>query len=362
MRVVILGLGVASHKILIPAVREKAGLSIEATCDPDERARARAASAGLRAFATAREAIDAGRPDLVLVATPPDTHRELCVMALEAGAHVLCEKPFVPSLADADAVLDAARRAGRQVAVNNQYYLMPVFVAMRRALGDGSLGDLLFLSCWQTTLEPPARATGWRGALRRRTLFEFGTHAVDLIIHFFGERPHAVTAATSSDGGDREWDAFASATLHFSRGRIASLVTDRVSRGRWRYLDFRAETSKATLRASLGGEARVTGGIDGLARVPFLSMQLTQGGLAWIETGERRKVIAKNPPQPYTRAACGHLSAFVDAVREGRPFARNAAENRAAIETVIAAYLSADLGRRIDLDADAALIARETLA
>ncbi len=363
MRVVVIGLGAAAYRILIPAVRATPALSLTAACEPDAAARDRAARAGIGPlFATPREAIDAGRPDLVVVATPPDSHREHCVMALESGAHVLCEKPFVPSLGDADAILAAAARAGRQVAVNNQYTAMPVFRAARETIGRGTIGDLLFVSVWQTTLEPPARNMGWRGALRRRTLFEFGNHAVDLLIDLFGERPRAVSCAVSSDGGERVWDAFVAATLFFSRGRMASLVIDRVSRGRWRYLDLRAEGPRGTLRASLGGEARVAAGIDGLARVPFLNVQMTRGGFAWLETGERRRVIAKNPPDPYRAAGRAHLGAFVEAIAAGRPFERNAAANRAVIETIAAGYLSADLGRTVDIAADRDAIAKEVLA
>lgn len=342
------------------------GLEIAAACDTNAEARERAARAGIAGgasgiHATPRAAIDAARPDLVVVATPPDSHRELSILALEAGAHVFCEKPFAPSVADADVILAASARAGRQVAINNQYYKMPVFAAFHDAIAGGAHGDLLFLSAWQTTLEPPGRDMGWRGALRKRTLYEFGTHAIDLIAQSFGERPARVACALASDGGEREWDAFTATTLHFSRGRIATLSTNRVSRGRWRYLDFRADCRGATVRASLGGEARVAFGVDGIARVPFVSPQITKGGFAWIETGERRRILASNPANPYAVASGLHLGAFVRALSDGRPFERGAAANRAAIETVAAAYLSAELGRTIDLDSDASAIANVVL-
>ncbi len=339
------------------------GLEIVAACDTNAVARERAARAGIASgagggiHATPREAIDSGRPDLVVVATPPDSHRELSILALDAGAHVFCEKPFAPSVADADAILAASARTGRQVAINNQYYKMPVFAAFHDAIASGAHGELLFLSAWQTTLEPPRSDMGWRGALRKRTLYEFGTHAIDLITRSFGERPAGVTCSLASDGGDREWDAFTATTLHFSRGRIATFSTNRVSRGRWRYLDLRADCRGATIRASLGGEARVAFGVDGLARVPFVSPQITKGGFAWIETGERRRVLASNTANPQAPATGLHLGDFVRAIAEGRAFEGGAAANRAAIETVAAAYLSAELGRKIDLAADASAIA-----
>jgi predicted dehydrogenase len=361
MRVVVVGLGAAAERILLPAIRAIPDLQLAAACDTDAAARARAARA-LRCpvHAAARDAIDEGRPDLVVVAAPPASHREIAIAALDAGAHVFCEKPFVPSVPDADAILAAAARAGRQVAVDNQYLAIPAFAAIRDAVRGGAFGDLLFLSAWQTMLEPPARESGWRGTMRRRTLFEFGNHAVDLLIELAGGPPRAVTCATSSDGS-RAWDAFVALTLHFAGGRMASLVIDRASRGRWRYLDMRVECARATLRASLGGEARVALGVDGLARVPFANVQVTRGGFAWVETGERRRVLARNPAGATRRAARDHLAAFVGAIAAGRPFARGAAENRAVIETIAAAYLAADRGRRVDLEADRDAIAAEVL-
>lgn len=362
LRVVLIGLGAASQRILLPAIRRLPDLSLTAACDTDPAARDRAARDGIAPiFPSAREAIEAGRPDLAIVATPPATHREYALLAIESGAHVLCEKPFAPSVPDCDAILAAAARAGRQVAINNQYYAMPVFAAARDALRSEAIGDLLFVSAWQTMLEPPVRRAGWRGAMRRRTLFEFGNHAVDLVIDLVGECPGAAMCALSADGSERDWDAFVSATLHFPSRRMATIVLDRVSRGRWRYLDLRAEGTKGTLRVSLGGEARVALGVDGLARVPFLNVQVTRGGFAWIETGERRRVLARNPADPYREAGRAHLAAFARAIAEGRRFERDASENRAVIETIAACYLSADAGRRVEIAAERDAIAREVL-
>ncbi len=362
MRCAVVGLGHSAEKILLPSLRALR-LEVVAGCDPDPRARERATRVGiLRTFEHAEALLDAVKPDLVVVATPPDTHRDLCLLGLQAGAHVFCEKPFAPSVPDVDAVLDAAARAGRQVAVNNQYYQMPIFTKTKEALGRPDVGALVFLQLWQTTLEPESRYTGWTGRLKRRTLFEFGAHAVQLAQYLFSEDPAAVTCALASDATGRLADAVVSLTLHFSRGQIASLVLNRISRGRWRYLDIRVETERTTLRASLGGEARLTAGIDGLARVPFLSLRLTRGGLAWIETGERRQTFATNPPNCFTLATRDHLAAFVSAIHAGRPFEYGALQNRAVIETIAAAYLSAELGRRVDLVDDRAAIAKVAMA
>ena len=62
-----------------------------------------------------KETLAHGELDLVIVATMPNTHMQMVLAALEAGADVLCEKPFMRNLEEATAVLDAAERLGRQV-------------------------------------------------------------------------------------------------------------------------------------------------------------------------------------------------------------------------------------------------------
>jgi predicted dehydrogenase len=86
-----------------------------------------------------------GRPAVVVVGTPPDSHLEYCLRALRAGADVICEKPLASSLAEADAILAAAAAAGRLVAVNHEFREMPIFRAVRDELRRGESGSLVFL-------------------------------------------------------------------------------------------------------------------------------------------------------------------------------------------------------------------------
>jgi rRNA maturation RNase YbeY len=86
------------------------------------------------------ELVVAQRPEVVIVATPPDSHAELCLAALEHGCHVVCEKPFVETLAEADRVLAAADAAGLRVAVNHEFREKPIFKALKEGIDSGDLG------------------------------------------------------------------------------------------------------------------------------------------------------------------------------------------------------------------------------
>jgi hypothetical protein len=76
---------------------------------------------------------------------------------------VFCEKPFVNSLKEADAIIALSKDAGRQVVVNNQFRFMRVHRAAKEKTGRPEFGDLLFVSMHQTFLVTVQTEAGWRG-------------------------------------------------------------------------------------------------------------------------------------------------------------------------------------------------------
>ncbi len=103
-------------------------------------ARALCHELGMRVLGEYRDVIRDEEVDVVHVATPPSSHRELAMAALDAGKHVLCEKPPALTADEAQELADAARRAGRFCAVNFVMRHAPVSAAVRRILRDGPLG------------------------------------------------------------------------------------------------------------------------------------------------------------------------------------------------------------------------------
>jgi predicted dehydrogenase len=100
---------------------------------------------GSGAFASYASALEDPRVDAVLVATPPAHHLEWTLHALDAGKHVIVEKPPFPRAADFSSVDDAARRAARQLFVAENYYYKPVLRTLRSMLREGVIGEPRFL-------------------------------------------------------------------------------------------------------------------------------------------------------------------------------------------------------------------------
>jgi predicted dehydrogenase len=351
MRFGFIGLGRASRLYHLPALKGIDGVQLVGGFDLSEQQRAAwSRETGLPTFGSVAELFSRHAPDVVVVASPPASHAELCMQALEAGAHVICEKPFVTSSVEGDRVLAAAAAAGRWVAVNHQYREKPIFGAVRDAIRTEKYGRLAFCQLWQLmTLAPWNETTPWRAGMAHRTLLEGGVHLVDLMIVLFGERPRAVHASHSSGlHSDPDADAVQLVTLEFSSGRLGQITIDRLCQGGTRYFEVRAECERASLRASLGGRAFVQLGMKRAER-PGLKLDLGLGGLAWAEQGLRRKVIARSPKDQDVHATGLLFHKIVRAFQMDVEPPSSAREGRDVIAVIEAAYESAERGERVDL-------------
>lgn len=351
MRVAIVGLGNAGFTLHLPALAGLPGVETVGAMDTDSERRTRAAGRfQVPVFADFDDMLAAGRPEVVIVGTPPSSHADYCLRALAAGAHVLCEKPFVSSLAEAEGVLEAARRAGRRVALNHEFREMPIFQAVRAAVGSGASGELVFAQAWQLMDLPPWAEPGWRGQMLQRTLYEAGVHLVDFLIALFGERPTAVQAWTSTCGvREGETDAVALVTLEFSRGRLAQIVQNRLCKGETQYFEVRADTARASLRASFGGRARLTAGLFRSTR-PHLRVEYGTTGIAWREVGTRRHLLARNPRDPGMIATRLVFERSLTAFRNGGEPPASGEAGRDVLAVIGAAYRSAATGARVAID------------
>ncbi|HYM22618.1 MAG TPA: Gfo/Idh/MocA family oxidoreductase [Vicinamibacterales bacterium] len=350
MRVGVVGLGNAGYRLHLPALAGIPGANVVGGCDPDSAMRDRARRQfGIPVFDDFGTLLSQTSPEVVIVGTPPDSHAEYCRRSLAAGAHVICEKPFLPSVDEADAVLAEARSAGRCVALNQEFREMPIFRAIRDALTRDSPDGPLFAQVWQLMYLPPGSEAGWRGQMTRRTLYEAGPHLVDLLMSLFGEKPRAVQAWTSPGDRSDGSDAVVVATLEFSRGRLAQLTQNRLCRGETQYVELRADTRDGSFRGSFGGRARLSAGLLRSSR-PHVRIEYGLSGVSWRERGVARQVLARNPRNPEMMATRVVLDRTIEAFRVGTEPPTSGESGRDILEVVAACYRSAETGRRVELD------------
>ncbi|MEV7889390.1 Gfo/Idh/MocA family protein [Streptomyces sp. NPDC002817] len=170
---------------------------------------------------------------LVDICTPGDSHAEIAIAALEAGKHVLCEKPLANSVAEAEAMTaaaEAARARGQLAMVGFNYRRVPALTFARRLIAEGRLGTLrhVRVSYLQDWLVDPDFPLTWR--LQREhagsgALGDLGAHIVDLAQYLVGELLVGVSAQMETFVKERPRLDGASSGLSASGGAERAPVT-----------------------------------------------------------------------------------------------------------------------------------------
>jgi len=350
IRIAIIGLGGVAERIHIPACRAAGEIEIAGACETDDETRRRMAGTfSLTAvYPDAATLLAREKPDAVIIGTPPDSHEELCLMALEHGAHVFCEKPLTRTLEEADRVIAAARERKLLIAVNNQYRYMPIYNRTRERLVSGDFGRLYFVQCWQQMFHPPSvEKVPWRAALKRSTLYEFGTHALDLISFFFGALPDALTASIPRAHPAYSSDVLVQMSLRFPEERLATLSLNRISQAPERYLEMRLDCERASLRLSLGGVARATVEWSGRLGRPTARVSVVRGGEARAESGGRSTCYVQEKNPAFTPATAAHLGQFAERIRSGERDYEAVLHAREILRVALAGYDAAASGETV---------------
>ncbi|MFJ6304016.1 Gfo/Idh/MocA family oxidoreductase [Streptomyces althioticus] len=198
------------------------------------------AGEGVAGFSSTEAMLDAVRPDLVLIGTPPSLHREQTVAALTAGAWVLCEKPLCLSLAEYDEIAAAEAVSGAYASVIFQHRYGSGAVRARELIRGGELGAPLVAHC-QTTWHRDAGyySVPWRGRWATEgggPTMGHGIHQYDLLLHLLGEWEE-VQAMAARLVHDTESEDVSTALVRFANGALATVVNsvlspDEVSRVR----------------------------------------------------------------------------------------------------------------------------------
>ena len=352
MKTALIGLGGVARRIHLPALAKFREVELVGAVEPSQESIRLAGNAGPipPLFATIPEMLEKTKPDIVVIGTPPAMHHEHARAALEAGAHVFLEKPFVSSVEEADDLIAAARRAGRLLAVNNQYRYMTPYRETQRRLAAGEFGKAYQIQAWQQMFHPPSHEKNWRASLVRSTLYEFGTHALDLACFFFGELPAAVTARMPKVPQGIDADVLVVAMVDFPRDRVATFNFNRVSHAPERYLEMRLDAVKASVRLSLGGVARVSVDMVRNRRLPRLRASLVRGGEARVEGRGGSRAIVASRHSEFASATASHFGLFLEKIRTGDVEPSAALHAREVLRTVFAAYESAENGRTVRLD------------
>jgi predicted dehydrogenase len=150
---------------------------------------------GTKSYSAFDESIADPEVDVIVITTLPGVHFEMCKAALEAGKHVVVEKPFVPTKSEADALVQTAQRTGKQLAVYQNRRWDSDFVTLKNVLSQNILGDLAEFETHFDRHRPDPPAQTWKvvDAPGHGSIYDLGTHLIDQVYSLFG-MPQRVTA------------------------------------------------------------------------------------------------------------------------------------------------------------------------
>ena len=226
MRIGLVGYG-AWGRMHAGAIGRIPGLSLAAVmCGSDTSARAAAADLpGVPVHRDLASVLGDRSIDLVDIVVPNHLHADMAVAALNAGKHVLLEKPMATTLADAERVVAAADHSGCYLGVGLELHVSKQWARVRELIAEGSIGRLRYANL--TLFRRPFRpgSGNWRVTSARvgSWILEEPIHYVDLLLWYFRER--GLPVEVSADGvpsalGTGMYDAF-TCTLRFADGAYA---------------------------------------------------------------------------------------------------------------------------------------------
>lgn len=327
-----------------------------ACCDASpERAEAFAARYGVRAYASLAELVRESDAEAVVVATPHPLHAESAVLAAASGRHVLIEKPMAASLADCDAILDAAREAGVTVGVISQRRFCPPVLRMKAAIDEGRIGrpvlGVATMLNWRD--EAYYRSDPWRGRWETEgggVLVNQAPHHLDLLQWLMGPIDEIGGQWANLNHPTIEVDDTAVATVRFRGGGLGSIVVS-LSQKPGLFSKVHIHGSNG---ASIGVEtdrgATFVAGVSAIAEPPLNDL--------WTIPDEETSLTRwQDEDREQFRQIDGatHYHAeqtrdFLRAIREGRPPLVTGEDGRTVVAMFEAIYRSQREARPIRFD------------
>jgi predicted dehydrogenase len=282
-----------------------------------------------RCFGSIEQAFAAVECDAVLITTFLPAHVPLALAALEAGKHVLLEKPFAPTLAEARRVVDAAAQRERVLMISQNYRFYPAVRTVAALVREGTLGPVSGVSIDFRRYANAAPPEGNRHyMLRQPLLLDMAIHHFDLMRMVLGQEPRQVNC----HAWNPPWSKFAepasaTATVTFDGGAVVSYRGSWISPGRQTY--WAGEWHMECERGEIFWTSRDDEGTGG----ERVTVQL-------LGKPARR---VKLPELPAIDQA-GSLAAFAQAIRTGHEPESSGRQNLGSLALAFATIESATAG------------------
>jgi len=291
--------------------------------------------------------------DVIVITTTPNTHFEFTKKALEAGKHVIVEKPFVPTSAEAQELVDVSKKTGKLICVYQNRRWDTDFLTVRKLIADDTLGRIVEFETHFDRIKIVKPET-WKGTLSMDqaggVIYDLGTHLIDQAYVLFG-LPKTVTAIFSDQraDGSPEPDSF---TVLLGYGPGGTLVTAKAG-----VLSIETEQLRYWVRGAKGSfkkfhldvqEDQLKAGFKPGDKGFGIESSKNSGNLTVLEDNKpTTSVVANVTPETYASLYSGFVKAIEGGGESAVPV--KATEARDVLKIIEAARESAKSGKSVSL-------------
>jgi predicted dehydrogenase len=337
------------------ALRGIAEAELTAVCDVSaERAQTFADRYGTRGYTDVDAMLREGLVEAVIIGTPHPLHAGPAVRAAEAGVHVLVEKPLAATLADCDAMLAAAKRAGVLLGVISQRRFYEPVRRMKEAIDAGKIGRPALAVFTMYSWREPAyyQSDPWRGKWDTEgggVLVNQSPHQLDLLRWFMGPIAEVSGYWANVNHPNVEVDDTAVAVLRFRNGGLGAIVTS-VAQKPGIYTNVHIHgTNGASVGVETDRGATFIAGMTAIAEPPLNDIWTIPGEehlLAAFQAEDRSRFTQIDATTHYHRL---QIQDCLRAIRERRPPLVSGEDGQAVVELFTAIYRSNREGRPVTL-------------
>ena len=342
----IVGPGKVAH-LISRALQSLENTDYLAVCGRDPgRTASFAGKYGLRPHTDVAGMVRQEKLDLVIVCTPHPAHRDPVIAALEAGAHVLVEKPLASNLGDCDAMSAAARDCGRKLGVICQRRFYRPSQRIRRAIDEGKIGRPVLgtveMLGWRD--ENYYRADAWRGTWAGEgggVLVNQAPHQLDLLQWYMGEIEELYGGWSNLNHPYIEVEDTALALLKFKNGGLGSILFSNSQKPGIHCNVHIHGDNGASVGVQTDGGAMFVAGMSGIQEPPVLDMWTVPGEENRLATWIREDSEYFNShADPMSFYHAEQISDFARAVIQDREPLISDKDGRVTVEIFTAIYRS----------------------
>jgi UDP-N-acetyl-2-amino-2-deoxyglucuronate dehydrogenase len=346
LRAAIIGCGKMAQ-VHAQALQNIAGVTLVAAQSRSvEKATAFAAPYQAKPYTDIYDMVRKERVDLVLICTPHPAHREAALIALEAGAHVLVEKPLAISLADCDAMIKKAEATGRQLGMISQRRFIPACLRIKQAIDAGKLGTpmLGFVVMYGWRDEQYYKSDPWRGSWAAEgggVLVNQAPHQLDLLQWFMGSEPEELYGMWSNINHPYiEVDDTAVAVIRFKNGALANIMVSNAQKpGLYGKVHVHGSNG-ASAGVQTDGGSMFLPGRSGITEPPLNDIWTVPGEEAMLEQWKQEDTALFNSVNAVEYFVRLQQQDFITALQENRAPLVTGQEGRKTVELFQAIYKS----------------------